>query len=54
MVACFAAVPAHVHVQPVASSGEVPFGGREVEADDLWSVVQKKANPYWIWIALDK
>src|SRR5262249_33485964 len=30
MVACFAAVPEHLHVQPVASSGEVLLGGLEV------------------------
>jgi transposase-like protein len=33
--ACFATVPEHLHVQPVASSGEVLLGCREVEADEL-------------------
>jgi transposase-like protein len=35
MGACFATVPEHLHVQPVASSGEVLLGCREVEADEL-------------------
>jgi insertion element IS1 protein InsB len=25
----------------------------EAEADELWSVVQKKANKQWIWIAMN-
>jgi insertion element IS1 protein InsB len=54
MVACFAAVPEHLHVRPVASSGEVLLGCLEVEADELWSFVQKKANMQWLWIAMDK
>jgi insertion element IS1 protein InsB len=54
MVACFAAGPEHLHVQPVASAGEVLLGCLEVEADELWSFVQKKANPCGVWIALDK
>jgi insertion element IS1 protein InsB len=35
MGACFATVPEHLQVQPVASSGEVLLGCREVEADEL-------------------
>jgi IS1 family transposase len=54
MVACFAAVPEHLHVQPVASSREVLLGGLDVEADELWSFVQKKKNPHWVWLAMDK
>src|SRR5690349_255682 len=46
MVACFTAVPEHLHVQPMASSGKVLLGCLEGEADELWSFVQKKANPY--------
>jgi insertion element IS1 protein InsB len=48
MVACFAAVPEHLHLQPVASSGAVLLGYLEVEADELWSFVQKKTNPRWV------
>ena len=54
MVARFPAVPAHLHVQPVASSCNVVLGCLEVEADELWSFVQKKANPHWLWRALDR
>jgi insertion element IS1 protein InsB len=50
-VARFAAVPEHLHVQPVATSCEVLIGCLEVEADELWSFVQKKANPHWVWLA---
>jgi len=25
----------------------------EAEADEMWSVVQKKANKQWIWLAMD-
>jgi insertion element IS1 protein InsB len=52
--ACFAALPEHLHVQPVMSSREVLLGCLEVEADELWSFVQKKTNPHWVWIAMDK
>jgi len=54
MVARFAAVPDHLQVQPLAASREVRLGCLEVEADELWRFVQKKATPYWIWIARDK
>jgi insertion element IS1 protein InsB len=54
IVACFAALPEHLHVQPVASSRKVLLGCLEVEADELWSFVQKKTNPNWVWIAMDK
>jgi insertion element IS1 protein InsB len=54
MVARFAAVPEHLHVQPVTVSRDVLIGCLEVEADELWSFVQKKTNPHWVWIAMDK
>jgi insertion element IS1 protein InsB len=54
MVACFTAVPPHLHILPVASSRNVLLGCLEVEADELWSFVQKKATPHWLWIAMDK
>jgi insertion element IS1 protein InsB len=47
-------VPEHLHVQPVAFSGVVLLGCLEVEADELWSFVQKKTNPRWVWLAMDK
>jgi insertion element IS1 protein InsB len=54
MVACFAAGPEHLHVQPVAASGEGRLGCVEVEADERWSLVRQKATPDWVWIALAK
>jgi IS1 family transposase len=54
MVACFAAVPEHLHVRLVASSREVVLGCLDVEADELWSLVQKKTAPRWVWVAVDK
>jgi insertion element IS1 protein InsB len=54
MVARFAAVPADLHLHPIASSCEVLIGCLEVEADELWSFVQKQANPQWVWIAMDR
>jgi len=54
MVACFEAVPAHLYVQPIASSREALIGCLEVEADELWSFVQKKTNKQWVWLAMDK
>jgi len=54
MVAYFAAVPAPLHVQPVAASRAILLGCLEVEADELWSFVQKKTNSYWLWLAMDQ
>ena len=54
MVARFAAAPAHLHVRPVAASRSILIGCLAVEVDELWGIVQKKANPYWVWIAMDK
>ena len=54
MGARFAAAPDHLHVQPVASSCDVVLGCLEGEADELGSFVQKKANSYWLWLAMDK
>jgi IS1 family transposase len=54
MGACFAVVPEHLHAQPIAASREVLIGCLEVEADELGSFVQKKANPHWLWLAMDK
>jgi insertion element IS1 protein InsB len=54
MVARFTGVPSHLHILPVASSRNVLLGCLEVEADELWSFVQKKATPHWLWIAMDE
>ena len=54
LVARFAALPDHLHVLPVVAPGEVIIGRLEVEADEMWSFVAKKANKQWVWIAMDK
>jgi hypothetical protein len=54
MVARFEALPDHLHVQPVAPSHDVIIGRLQVEADELCSCVEKKANKQWLWIAMDK
>src|SRR5262245_10327538 len=54
IVARFAALPDHLHVQPVAAPGDVFIGRLEVEADEMWSFVKQKANKQWVWIAMDK
>jgi len=54
MAARFTALPDHLHVRPVASPREVIIGRLEVEADEMWSFVTKKANKQWVWIAMEK
>ena len=51
MVERFAACPEHLHVQLPVSPTDVVI--RQLEADEMWSFVQKKANKQWIWIAMD-
>ncbi|MGE3542022.1 MAG: IS1 family transposase [Candidatus Tectimicrobiota bacterium] len=53
LVQGFAALPAHRHVQPVSCTRAVLIQRLEVEADELASFVQKKANQQWVWIAMD-
>src|SRR5215831_21265117 len=54
IAARFAALPDHLHVRPVAAPRDVLIGRLEVEADEMWSFVKKKANKQWVWIAMDK
>ena len=54
LVACFAALPDHLHVRPVAAPQDVLIGRLEVEADEMWSFVKQKANKQGVWIAMDK
>ena len=54
MAARFAALPDHLHVLPVVAPREVVIGRLEVEADEMWSFVKRKANKQWGWIAMDK
>jgi insertion element IS1 protein InsB len=53
LVTCYEALPDHLHVQPIPGHGDVMIRRLEVEADELASFVQKKANKQWIWIAMD-
>jgi len=53
LVQCFEALPDHLHVQPVSCQHDVLIQRLEVEADELASFVQKKANKQWVWLALD-
>ena len=53
LVQCVEALPDHLHVQPVTCCGNVMIQRLEVEADDMSSFVQKKANQPWIWIAME-
>jgi hypothetical protein len=54
IAARFAALPAHLPVVPIVAPREGSIGRLEVEADELWSFVAKKANKQWMWIAMDK
>jgi insertion element IS1 protein InsB len=54
MAARFAALPDHLYVRPVAVPRDMILGRLEVEADEMWSFVAKKANKQWVWIAMEK
>ena len=54
LVTGFAALPAHLHGQPVASPRHGLIGHLEVEADALGSFVQQQATQPWVWSAMDK
>src|SRR5919202_4865002 len=53
LVQCFEALPDHLHVQPITCKQNVMIQRLEVEADEMASFVQQKANKQWIWIAMD-
>ncbi len=53
LVGCFEAWPDHLHVQPVTCKHNVMIQCLEVEADEVASFVQNKANRRWLWIAMD-
>src|ERR687895_564856 len=53
LVQCIEALPDHLHVEPVPCNPNVLMQRLEVEADEMSSFVQKKANKQWIWIAMD-
>ena len=54
LAARFAALPDHLHVRPVVVPREVILGRLEVEADEMWSFVTKKANKQGVWIAMER
>jgi insertion element IS1 protein InsB len=53
MSACFTALPDHLYVQPVTSPHAVIIQRLDVEADEMCSFVEKKANTPWLWLAMD-
>jgi insertion element IS1 protein InsB len=53
IVTCFETLPDHLNVQPISCDQDVMIQRLEVEADELASFVQKKANKQWIWLAMD-
>jgi insertion element IS1 protein InsB len=53
LVQCVETLPDHLHIQPITCHGDVMLQRLEVEADEMASFVQKKANKQWIWIAMD-
>ena len=46
-------LPHHLYVRLPASSAKVLIYKLEAEADEMWSLMQKKANKQWIWPAMD-
>jgi insertion element IS1 protein InsB len=53
IVTCFRALPDHLYVQPITCNADVMMQRLEVEADEMASFVQKKANKQWLWLAMD-
>jgi hypothetical protein len=53
MGAQFQAAPEHLYVEPPRGTLAVILQRLEVELDELWSLVGKKANRHWVWIAMD-
>jgi insertion element IS1 protein InsB len=43
----------NVRLEAVATSAQVHLYRIEAQADELWSFVGSKANPQWVWLALD-
>ena len=48
LVQCVEALPDHLHVQPVPCNGDVMIRRLDVEADEMASFAQKKANKPWL------
>ena len=52
-VQCYQAAPDDLNVRLPNQPSGVIVQRLDVNADEAWSYVGKKANPYWLWIALD-
>ena len=53
LVEFYEAAPAHLNVQIPQGCDPLLGPSLEIEADELWSFVGKKAKPQWLWLALD-
>jgi insertion element IS1 protein InsB len=53
LVECYGAAPAHLNVQIPQHDDPLLGYPPEIEADELWSFVGNKANPQWLWLALE-
>jgi IS1 family transposase len=53
VVGCYAAAPEELNVQLPEQPDDIIVQRLEVEADEAWSFVGKKANPQWLWLALE-
>jgi insertion element IS1 protein InsB len=53
LVEGYEGAPAHLNVQIPQRCDLLLVHFLEAEADELWSFVGKKANPQWLWLALD-
>jgi insertion element IS1 protein InsB len=53
LVECYETAPAHLNVQIPQRCDLLLVHFLEAEADELWSFVAKKANPQWLWLALE-
>lgn len=53
MSARFQAAPEDLYVKPADTPPTVILQRLEAELDELWSLVGKKANRQWVWIAMD-
>ncbi len=53
LVQCIDDLPDHLNVRPVSRSQDVMIQRLKVEADEMHSVVQKKENKQWIWLAMN-
>jgi insertion element IS1 protein InsB len=46
-------LPDHLNVEPITSNADIVIQRLEVEADEMASFMQNKANKQWIWLAMD-